>query len=167
MKNTSIGFLLKKPPVLPKLMLLKVDQYQLNRWACNQCLRYCNIHYFKTLKEKSCSYVQKKIGTMLWFDDWNKAWWECTYFCCVLTWSFEKNMWWWWKFFFLTTSYFLIFHTIDMARTLTKQMLRNMAIERFNKNRENELDLVSSFMASGSIQKSLGRYMEKLTKSGK
>ena len=54
-----------------------------------------------------------------------------------------------------------------MARTVTKQMVRNAAIERFNKNRENELDLVSSFMASGGVQKNIGRYMEKLAKSGK
>ena len=34
----SVRFLLKKLHVLPKLMFLKVDQYQLNRWAYNQCL---------------------------------------------------------------------------------------------------------------------------------
>ena len=55
----------------------------------------------------------------------------------------------------------------DMARTLTKQMLRTPAIEKFNKNRDLELDLVSSFMSSGGIQKSLGRYMERLAKLSK
>ncbi|XP_072043765.1 enoyl-CoA delta isomerase 1, mitochondrial-like [Amphiura filiformis] len=53
----------------------------------------------------------------------------------------------------------------DMARVLTKQMLRNQAIEKFNKNRENECDLVSMFMSSGSVQKNIGRYMETLTKA--
>ena len=33
MKNMSIMFLLKKLLVLLKLMLLKVDQYELNRWT--------------------------------------------------------------------------------------------------------------------------------------
>ena len=40
--STSIMFLLKKKKkknlnVLPKLMLIKVGQYQLNTLACNQC----------------------------------------------------------------------------------------------------------------------------------
>ena len=30
---------------------------------------------------KSCSYVQKKTGIMLWFGVWSEAGWEGRYFC--------------------------------------------------------------------------------------
>ena len=58
-------FILKKLHVLPKLMLLKFDQYQLNIKSIIMIVTSSNIHYFKTLKGNSCSYVQKKTGIML------------------------------------------------------------------------------------------------------
>ena len=58
-------FILKKLHVLPKLMLLKFDQYQLNILSIIMIVELSIIHYFKTLKVKFCSYVQKKTGIKL------------------------------------------------------------------------------------------------------
>ena len=70
-------FILKKLHVLPKLTLLKVGPV-----PAKHIINYydCSIHYFKTLKGKSFKYVQAKTGIMLWFDDWNKAKWESSFF---------------------------------------------------------------------------------------
>ena len=77
-------FLPKKLHVLPKLMLLKVDQYQQNRWTLQSMFMIVTSIISKHWEENFVVYVHKKTGIMLWFDDWNKTWWECTYFCCNL-----------------------------------------------------------------------------------
>ena len=47
----------------------------------------------KTLRGKSCSYVQSKTMLSSGFDDWNKAWWECTHLCCdVSMWTLSDQI---------------------------------------------------------------------------
>ena len=72
----------KKLDVLPELMLLNVDQ--LGLWSMFMIVTPVIFqHWERNLTHFNYVRNKNKTNILLWFDDWNKAWWEGTY------------CWWW------------------------------------------------------------------------
>ena len=86
--NSSIMFLLKKLKCFIKIVdIIKYWSVPAKQFGLKDNDYDCYTHNSKSVREKSCSYAQSKTSIMLWFDDWDEAWWKGAHFCCG--WWFE------------------------------------------------------------------------------